>query len=61
MYRIICCPQCGYKICKGKQGTEIEMFCPKCKKEFKSLVDKDGGVYALPLDLKSTERLATKA
>ena len=30
------CPKCGRRLCKGENGTKVEMECPKCG-EFASL------------------------
>lgn len=24
------CPKCGRRLCKGENGTKVEMECPKC-------------------------------
>ena len=25
------CPDCGYKLLKASDGSQIEIYCPKCK------------------------------
>ena len=32
------CPKCGRRLCKGENGTKVEMECPKCG-EFASVID----------------------
>ena len=31
------CPKCGRRLCKGENGTKVEMECPKCG-EFASVM-----------------------
>ena len=31
------CPKCGRRLCKGENGTKVEMECPKCG-EFASVI-----------------------
>lgn len=26
------CPICGYKLCKGKSGSDVDIICPRCGK-----------------------------
>ena len=47
---IITCPHCGQKLCRAAIGSNIEICCPKCQ------VDNNGGVHALPLDLKPVSK-----
>jgi phage FluMu protein Com len=60
MYKIISCPQCGQKLCRAEIGSKVEIICPKCKTECEGYVDKNGGVHALPLDIKSVQAKAVK-
>ena len=34
------CPICGYKLCKGESGSDVDILCPRCGKlvSFKSIV-----------------------
>lgn len=50
MYKILTCPQCGQRLCRATLGSKIEIVCPKCKIDYESHVDKNGGVHALPLE-----------
>lgn len=25
------CPVCAYKLCKGVNGTRVDIICPRCK------------------------------
>ena len=54
----ITCPQCGKLLCRAKIGSEVELHCHICKITVQGTVDKDGGVYVLPLGmkLKKTEK-----
>jgi len=27
------CPTCGYKLCKAGDGSNIEIYCPKCNEK----------------------------
>ncbi len=31
MTNYIVCPECGYKLLKAGNGSNIEIYCPKCK------------------------------
>lgn len=53
---IITCPHCGQKLCRAAIGSNIEICCPKCKTVYESQVDNNGGVHALPLDLKPVSK-----
>lgn len=61
MNKVITCPQCGKILCKASIGSEVELYCHICKIEIKGTVDKDGGVHALPLTVKSNTRTAKRA
>lgn len=50
MYKILSCPQCGQRLCRAEIGSKVVITCPKCKSEYESFIDKDGGVHALPLE-----------
>ena len=26
----VCCPVCAHKLCKGDDGSMVEIFCPRC-------------------------------
>ena len=26
------CPICGYKLCKGEDGSNVDILCPRCGK-----------------------------
>ena len=39
----VVCPECGYKLLKAGDGSNIEIYCPKCKA--KMLIEiKDGKI-----------------
>ena len=48
----ITCPQCGKILCRARIGSFVELHCHTCKTVVQGTVDKDGGVYALPLVVK---------
>ena len=50
--KTITCPQCGKKLCRAKTDSFVELHCHTCKTVVQGTVDKDGGVYALPLEVK---------
>lgn len=52
----ITCPQCGKLLCRAKIGSEVELHCHVCKTFVQGTVDKDGGVYALPLTVKPNKQ-----
>ena len=31
MFYYVVCPDCGYKLFKAGDGSNIEIYCPKCK------------------------------
>ncbi len=31
MTNYIVCPDCGYKLLKAGNGSNVEIYCPKCK------------------------------
>ena len=39
----VVCPECGYKLLKAGDGSNIEIYCPKCTGKFLIAV-KDGKV-----------------
>lgn len=39
----VVCPDCGYKLLKASDGSEIEIYCPKCKAKLLISI-KDGKV-----------------
>ena len=30
--KYVMCPECGRRLCKGENGTKVEIECPKCGK-----------------------------
>lgn len=38
------CPKCGRRLCKGENGTKVEMECPKCG-EFASVIIEEDDVH----------------
>lgn len=39
----VVCPICGYKLLKAANGSNIEIYCPKCKTKL-GIVINDNGV-----------------
>lgn len=35
------CPQCGYKLLKGEDGSRVEMMCPKCHEDVEVTITKE--------------------
>lgn len=35
------CPHCGRRLCKGVEGTKVELECPKCGKSVSVIIDAD--------------------
>ena len=35
------CPKCGRRLCKGENGTQVEMECPKCGAFASVIIDED--------------------
>jgi len=42
------CPTCGYKLLKAGDGSNIEIFCPKCGEKM-SIAIKDGKITILKI------------
>ncbi|MBD5100720.1 MAG: Com family DNA-binding transcriptional regulator [Clostridiales bacterium] len=36
-----CCPQCGYKLCKGESGSDVDILCPRCGKLVRVIITAD--------------------
>lgn len=39
LMQYVMCPVCGKKLCKGENGTKIEIQCPKCGEKVKISID----------------------
>ena len=35
------CPVCAHKLCKGYNGSKIEMICPRCKNLIHIFIERD--------------------
>ncbi|UKI14111.1 MAG: Com family DNA-binding transcriptional regulator [Clostridiales bacterium] len=35
------CPKCGRRLCKGENGTKVEMECPKCGAFASVIIEED--------------------
>lgn len=44
-----CCPQCGYKLCKGESGSDVDILCPRCGKLIRVIIT-DNEVRATPTE-----------
>ena len=45
------CPKCGRRLCKGENGTKVEMECPKCGEFASVIIEEDemsGALRSLP-------------
>ncbi len=41
MKAYVCCPQCGYKLCKGESGSDANILCPRCGKLVRVIITQD--------------------
>ena len=48
MINYIVCPECGYKLFKLGDGSNAEIFCPKCKLKLQIEI-KDGKITILKI------------
>ena len=44
------CPICGYKLCKGEDGSNVDILCPRCGKLIQVIITQND-VRAVPSDL----------
>ena len=35
------CPKCGRRLCKGENGTKVEVECPKCGEGASVIIEED--------------------
>lgn len=43
------CPVCGYKLCKGESGSEVDILCSRCGKLVRIVITADE-VRAIPTE-----------
>ena len=43
------CPICGYKLCKGESGSDVDILCPRCGKLIRVHIS-DNEVRAIPAE-----------
>ena len=36
------CPICGYKLCKGENGSDVDILCPRCERLIRVVVTENG-------------------
>lgn len=48
------CPICGHKLCKGENGSEIDILCPRCGKLIRVHIS-DNEVRAIPAERYTNE------
>ena len=48
MTNYIVCPDCGYKLFKLGDGSNVEIYCPKCKTKLQIEI-KDGKITTLQI------------
>ncbi len=53
------CPKCGRRLCKGENGTKVEMECPKCG-EFASVIIEEDDVHISKKPIFTTPDVTTK-
>lgn len=44
------CPICGYKLCKGENGSNVDILCPRCGKLIQVIITQND-VRAVPSEL----------
>ena len=49
------CTHCGRRLCKGENGTKVEMECPKCG-TFASVVIEDDDVHISKKPIFTTDK-----
>lgn len=40
------CPICGKKLCRAKSGSEVDVYCPTCRKNITIEIKADGKVIS---------------
>lgn len=48
MKMYVVCPDCGYKLFKAGNGSNVEIYCPKCKAKLQIEI-KDGKITILKI------------
>ena len=43
------CPKCAHKLCKGENGSAVEIVCPRCSTIVR-IVFQDNQVQTIPLE-----------
>ena len=51
------CPICGHKLCKGENGSEVDILCSRCGKLIRVHIS-DNEVRALPAERYETTKQA---
>ena len=46
------CPICGYKLCKGESGSDVDILCPRCGKLVRVVITKKIRIVHPPMPLK---------
>ena len=49
------CPICGYKLCKGESGSDVDILCPRCGKLVRVVIT-ETNTNCTPLVLKKKNR-----
>lgn len=53
------CPICGHKLCKGENGSEVDILCSRCGKLIRVHIS-DNEVRAIPAERYTSESDARK-
>ena len=53
------CPVCGHKLCKGENGSEVDILCPRCGKLIRVHIS-DNEVRAIPAERYTNEQEVQK-
>lgn len=52
-----CCPICAHKLCKGDNGSTVEIYCPRCSHIIRSEFGKEKVIITV---LESQKKTAEK-
>lgn len=50
-----CCPICGYKLCKGESGSDVDILCPRCSKLIRVVIT-ETNTKCIPTDHPKKEK-----
>ncbi len=50
------CPRCGYKLCKGEEGSHVIIKCPRCSVHVRIKIDENTSAHILTSEEIEAER-----